>query len=76
MNNAMHPDARTGLERLLAPQSIALVGASNQLASIGGMLFATFLGLLLIPVFFVVVRRILGDKLNAPSPAHHLPHHE
>jgi len=43
---------------------------------IGGMLFATFLGLLLIPVFFVVVRRMLGDKLNAPSPAHHLPHHE
>jgi len=43
---------------------------------IGGMLFATFLGLLLIPVFFVVVRRMLGDKLDAPSPAHHLPHHE
>jgi len=31
---------------------------------IGGMLFATFLGLLLIPVFYVVVRRILGDKLD------------
>ncbi len=31
---------------------------------IGGMLFATFLGLLLIPVFYVVVRRILGDKLE------------
>ena len=27
---------------------------------IGGMLFATFLGLLLIPVFFVSVRRVLG----------------
>ena len=33
---------------------------------IGGMLFATFLGLLLIPVFYVVVRRLLGDNLDAP----------
>lgn len=32
---------------------------------IGGMLFATFLGLLMIPVFYVVVRRLLGDKLDA-----------
>ena len=31
------------------------------------MLFATFVGLLLIPVFFVVVRRMLGDKLDEPS---------
>jgi multidrug efflux pump len=31
---------------------------------IGGMLFATFLGLLLIPVFFVAVRGVLGDKLD------------
>jgi multidrug efflux pump len=31
---------------------------------IGGMLFATFLGLLLIPVFYVSVRRMLGDKLD------------
>ncbi|MBV9911959.1 MAG: efflux RND transporter permease subunit, partial [Sinobacteraceae bacterium] len=37
-------------------------------AVIGGMLFATFLGLLLIPVFYVAVRRLLGDKLDsAPS---------
>jgi len=41
---------------------------------IGGMLFATFLGLLLIPVFFVVVRRLLGDKLHEPSPSHHIRH--
>jgi multidrug efflux pump len=34
---------------------------------IGGMLFATFLGLLLIPVFFIVVRRMLGDRLDEPS---------
>jgi multidrug efflux pump len=31
---------------------------------IGGMLFATFLGVLLIPVFYVVVRRLLGDTLD------------
>ncbi|GAB2551230.1 multidrug efflux RND transporter permease subunit [Rhodanobacter koreensis] len=36
---------------------------------IGGMLFATFFGLLLIPVFYVVVRRLLGDKLDGNSPA-------
>ncbi|MBS0432783.1 MAG: multidrug efflux RND transporter permease subunit [Proteobacteria bacterium] len=29
---------------------------------IGGMLGATFLGLLLVPVFYVVVRRLLGDR--------------
>ena len=34
---------------------------------IGGMLFATFLGLLLIPVFYVAVRRVLGDKLGEVS---------
>ena len=31
---------------------------------IGGMLFATFLGLLMIPVFYVVVRRMLGDRMD------------
>jgi multidrug efflux pump len=40
---------------------------------IGGMLFATFLGLLLIPVFYVVVRKLLGDKLDEVS--HKMPHH-
>ncbi|HET6397880.1 MAG TPA: efflux RND transporter permease subunit, partial [Pseudoxanthomonas sp.] len=34
---------------------------------IGGMMFATFLGLLLIPVFFVAVRRVLGDRMDEPS---------
>ncbi len=34
---------------------------------IGGMIFATFLGLLLIPVFYVTVRRLLGDKLEEVS---------
>jgi multidrug efflux pump len=40
---------------------------------IGGMLFATVFGLLLIPVFYVVVRRVLGDKLDEVS--HKMPHH-
>ncbi|MGH8112566.1 MAG: efflux RND transporter permease subunit, partial [Rhodanobacteraceae bacterium] len=31
---------------------------------IGGMLFATIFGLLLIPVFYVSVRRVAGDKLD------------
>ena len=45
---------------------------------IGGMLFATFLGLLLIPVFYVVVRRLLGDTLDGPpkAPGHGVPHTE
>jgi multidrug efflux pump len=44
---------------------------------IGGMLFATFLGLLLIPVFYVSVRRLLGDKLDGdgktPPPGNGQP---
>jgi multidrug efflux pump len=35
---------------------------------IGGMLFATVLGLLLIPIFYVTVRRMLGDKLDEARP--------
>ncbi|KAB2899097.1 MAG: multidrug efflux RND transporter permease subunit [Dokdonella sp.] len=34
---------------------------------IGGMLFATLLGLLFIPVFYVIVRRLLGDHLEPPE---------
>jgi multidrug efflux pump len=34
---------------------------------IGGMLFATFLGVLFIPIFYVVVRSLLGDKLEPPE---------
>ncbi len=33
---------------------------------IGGMVFATVLGVIFIPLFFVVVRRMLGDKLDEP----------
>jgi multidrug efflux pump len=43
-------------------------------AVIGGMLFATFLGLLLIPVFYVFVRRMLGDKLDEET--HKLARHD
>jgi len=32
---------------------------------VGGMVFATFLGVLLIPVFYVVIRRLLGDRVEA-----------
>ena len=35
---------------------------------IGGMMFATFFGLLLIPVFYVVVRRLAGDRLEGTPP--------
>jgi multidrug efflux pump len=41
---------------------------------IGGMLFATFLGLLLIPVFYVSVRRMLRDKLDEAT--HKLARHD
>ena len=41
---------------------------------IGGMLFATFLGLLLIPVFYVSVRRMLGDKMDEAT--HKLARHD
>ncbi|TQT91010.1 hydrophobe/amphiphile efflux-1 family RND transporter, partial [Xanthomonas perforans] len=34
---------------------------------IGGMVFATVLGVIFIPLFFVVVRRMLGDKLDEQS---------
>jgi multidrug efflux pump len=34
---------------------------------IGGMLFATVFGLLLVPVFYVAIRRALGEKLDAPG---------
>ncbi|MEO6689386.1 MAG: efflux RND transporter permease subunit, partial [Dokdonella sp.] len=34
---------------------------------IGGMIFATFLGVLFIPIFYVIVRRLLGDKMESPE---------
>jgi multidrug efflux pump len=37
---------------------------------IGGMLFATVFGLMLIPVFYVTVRRLLGDKLDEITRRH------
>ncbi|AWV08525.1 multidrug efflux RND transporter permease subunit [Marilutibacter maris] len=38
---------------------------------IGGMVFATFLGVLFIPIFYVVVRRVLGDKLDEKPDLSH-----
>ena len=35
---------------------------------IGGMLFATILGLLLVPIFYVFVRRLLGDASARETP--------
>jgi multidrug efflux pump len=34
---------------------------------VGGMLFATFLGLLLVPIFYVAIQRLLGHRLDAPG---------
>ena len=36
---------------------------------VGGMLSAAVLGVLLIPVCYVAVRRLLGDKLDEPGQA-------
>jgi multidrug efflux pump len=36
---------------------------------VGGMLSAAVLGVLLIPVCFVAVRRVMGDKLDEPTEA-------
>jgi multidrug efflux pump len=36
---------------------------------VGGMLSAAVLGVLMIPVCFVAVRRLLGEKLDEPAPA-------
>src|SRR5690606_29574707 len=50
----------------LAMSSGAAANARHAIGTgvIGGMLFATCLGLLLIPVFYVVVRRMLGDRMD------------
>ena len=43
---------------------------------IGGMLFATILGLLLTPMFFVAIRRLLGDKMDEPAKEYLAAHPE
>jgi multidrug efflux pump len=35
---------------------------------VGGMLSAAVLGVLMIPVCYVAVRRLMGEKLDAPAP--------
>jgi multidrug efflux pump len=71
----LRPILMTSLAFILGvfPLAISTGAGANSRHSIGtgvigGMLFATFLGLLLIPVFYVTVRRALGDKLDATSP--------
>jgi multidrug efflux pump len=39
----------------------------------GGMLSAALLGILFVPVFYVVVRRLMGDPLDGPQRAHGQP---
>ena len=40
---------------------------------IGGMVFATFLGLLFVPIFYVAIRRMLGDRTDEHPPLNHQP---
>ncbi|HSC08361.1 MAG TPA: efflux RND transporter permease subunit, partial [Steroidobacteraceae bacterium] len=40
---------------------------------VGGMLSAAILGVLLVPVFYVAVRRILRDPLDSPTAGGALP---
>ncbi|MGH8140433.1 MAG: multidrug efflux RND transporter permease subunit [Steroidobacteraceae bacterium] len=42
---------------------------------VGGMLSAAVLGVLLIPVCFVALRRLMGDQLDAPGRAEAIPPH-
>ncbi|QWT20702.1 multidrug efflux RND transporter permease subunit [Bacillus sp. NP157] len=70
----LRPILMTSLAFILGVMPLAIstgAGANSRHAIgtgvIGGMLFATFLGLLLIPVFYVIVRRMLGDKLDEAS---------
>ncbi|UPG90517.1 multidrug efflux RND transporter permease subunit [Luteibacter aegosomaticola] len=88
----LRPILMTSLAFMLGVMPLAIstgAGANSRHAIgtgvMGGMVFATVLGLLLIPVFYIVVRRLLGDKLDEVSRSmpHHgehaeaqLPHHE
>jgi multidrug efflux pump len=76
----LRPILMTSLAFILGVLPLAIstgAGANSRHAIgtgvIGGMLFATILGLLLIPVFYVIVRRMLGDKLDEVS--HTIRHH-
>ena len=76
----LRPILMTSLAFILGVLPLAIstgAGANSRHAIgtgvIGGMLFATILGLLMIPVFYVSVRRMLGDKMDEVS--HTMPHH-
>jgi multidrug efflux pump len=75
----LRPILMTSLAFILGVLPLAIstgAGANSRHAIgtgvIGGMLFATILGLLFIPVFYTSVRRMLGDKLDEVS--HNMPH--
>ena len=68
------PARLTGVRPLRsAPGAVANARHAIGTGVIGGMLAATFLGLLFIPLFYTLMRRLQGDKLDArvedPSPA-------
>jgi multidrug efflux pump len=75
----LRPILMTSMAFILGVTPLVLssgAGASSRheigIGVIGGMIFATFLGLMMIPVFYIIVRRLLGDKLDEVS--HHMPH--
>jgi len=39
----------------------------------GGMLSAAILGVMLAPIFYVSIRRVVGDKLEIPKPESNKP---
>jgi multidrug efflux pump len=72
----MRPILMTSLAFLLGVLPLAIAagaGSASQneigIAVIGGMLAATFLGPLLVPMFFEVVSRKLSRSKRAPAPA-------
>lgn len=62
----MHGVIEAGKLRLLVLSSGAGAASRHEIGTgvIGGMLFATFLGLLLIPVFYVPYDCSCGEKLD------------
>jgi multidrug efflux pump len=70
----LRPILMTSIAFILGVTPLALstgAGANSRHAIgtdvMGGMVGATVLGVLFVPVFFVVVRRLLGDKSQSPG---------
>src|SRR5579872_192152 len=66
----MHGVIEAGKLRLLVLSSGAGAASRHEIGTgvIGGMLFATFLGLLLIPLFYVAVRLLLRRQAGPVTP--------